>query len=104
MLFLYKGWAYFVLQQDEQAIKWLRRSVATKPDNPLSQAYLAAALAINGCEAEARNVLATFFSLPQAGVRTLAQWKAQERACPPRYAAFFERLLKGLHQAGMAEE
>jgi len=102
-LFVNKGWAYFVLQQDDQAINWLRRSVAMSSDNPVSHVYLTSALALQGRDDEAHEALASYLSLPQSGPKTVAQWRARQSSNVPRYTAFFARFLEGLLKAGMPE-
>src|SRR5262249_35946034 len=60
---LQKGFALFLLHQDNQAIEWLRLAVAGAPQWPAPRALLAAALAETGHDAEARETLKRYLSL-----------------------------------------
>jgi tetratricopeptide (TPR) repeat protein len=100
-----KSYAYFSLQQDEEAIEWARRSIAVNPNFSSSRAVLAAALALTGHEAEARdeeqrrNAVSQFKSIKAA--------KAVLTPLPSadlRVRAAFDRVIEGLRKAGMPEE
>jgi adenylate cyclase len=52
-----KTYHYFIMQQDAQVIDWARRNLAMQSDAPIPRLYLAAALALNGNEAEARETI-----------------------------------------------
>ena len=54
-----KSIVYLALQQDEQAIEWARRSIAINPNFGPPHGILAAALALTGHEAEARDAART---------------------------------------------
>jgi adenylate cyclase len=101
-----KGWAFLMLQQDDQAIEWLRRELAINPDEPISEALLAAALALDGQSAEAHEALQRYYSLAGTKSTTIAQYKTQQLSISsnPKYLAFAERFRDGLRKAGMAEE
>ena len=43
-----KSWAYFALQQYDQAIEWARRSIAINPNYASPYGILASALALTG--------------------------------------------------------
>ena len=100
---LQKGFALALLQQDDQAIEWLRQAMAGAPQWPLPQALLAAALAETGHEAEARETLERYLSLSGTRARTLAQWKAQMPSDNPVFRAYAARLEQGLRKAGLPE-
>jgi adenylate cyclase len=81
-----KSWAYFGLKQYDQAIDWARRAIAVGTSSPFNQANVAAALALTGHEAEAREALQQFLALPSsAQFRTIAAFKVSNRfqARPP---------------------
>ena len=67
-------------------------------------AYLAAALALTGQDAQARETLKQYLALPGAKTRTIAGWKAMAYSDNPIYLAFRDRIHKGLRKAGMPEE
>ena len=100
-----KSYAYFSLQQDDQAIEWARQSIAVNPNFSASRAVLAAALALTGHEAEARdeeqrrNAVSPFKSIKAAKAVLTPPPSADLRV-----RAAFERLIEGLRKAGMPEE
>ena len=100
---LEKGFALSLLHQDDQAIEWLRRAVAAAPQWPLPQALLAAALAVTGHEAEARETLKRYLSLSGTRARTVAQWQGQMPSDNPVFLAYAARLTEGLRKAGLPE-
>jgi adenylate cyclase len=53
--YYWKGYAYFALRHDDEAIEWARRSLTINPNWSAPHAVLAAALALTGREAEARD-------------------------------------------------
>ena len=88
-----KSWAYFGLKQYDQAIDWARRAIAVGTNEPYPHASLAAALALTGHEAEAREALQHCLALPSSvQFRTIAAFKAhnapfrrrEHRATRPR--------------------
>jgi adenylate cyclase len=101
-----KGWAFFMLQRDDQAIEWFRRELAINPDEPITQALLAAALALDGQSADAHEAIQTYYSLTGTKSTTIAQYKTQQLSISsnPKYLAFAERFRDGLRKAGMPEE
>jgi TolB-like protein/class 3 adenylate cyclase len=101
-----KGWAFLMLQQDDRAIEWLRRELAINPHEPISQALLAAALALAGQSAEAREALQRYYSLSGTKSTTVAQYSTQQLSLSdhPKWLAFAERFREGLRKAGMPEE
>jgi TolB-like protein/Tfp pilus assembly protein PilF len=99
-----EGLAHIMLGRDDRAVVCLRRAVANNPRFPSPVAYLAAALALTGQEAEARQVLRQYLSLPGAKTRTIAAWRAMAYSDNPIYLAFRDRIHEGLRQAGMPEE
>lgn len=95
-----------MLQQDDQAIEWFHRELAINPDDPISQALLAAALALDGQSAEAHEAIQRYYALTGTKSTTIAQYKAQQLSISsnPKYLAFAERFRDGLRKAGMPEE
>jgi adenylate cyclase len=99
---LIKGWAYFMMKQDDEALVWLRRAAAASPQAPPILAGLASELALTGHDTEARAVLAQYLALDNTRTRTVAQWDY----IPDDNAAFLEfhlRFKSGLRKAGMPE-
>jgi TolB-like protein/Tfp pilus assembly protein PilF len=101
-LYWQKGFAYFALRQDDQAIDWLRRGSTIAQDWSGPHAVLAAALALNGNEGEAHRALERYLAV--GGVKTIAELKAGSAADTPAYLAYQERFFDGLRKAGMPEE
>ena len=102
-----RPWAYFGLKQYDQAIDWARQAIAAGPSNPGSYQALAAALALTGHEAEAREALQHYLALPsntRAG--TIAALKAYNArfSGDARVLESQERTYDGLRKAGMLEE
>jgi predicted Zn-dependent protease len=93
-----------MLRQDDRAVACLRQAVANNPRFPSPVAYLAAALALTGQEAEARETLKAYLALPGTKTRTIARWRAMAYSDNPIYLAFRERIHEGLRKAGMPEE
>src|SRR5216683_1304570 len=100
---LLKGWAYFILEQDDEALVWLRRAAAASPEIPTILAGLASSLALTGHEAEARAALAEYFALPATRTRTIAQWDYIPDD-NPAFLKFHLRFKDGLRKAGMPEQ
>ena len=100
-----KGHAFFGLEQYDQAIEWARRSIAINPNigsNPLGT--IAAALALSGHDAEARDAEKRRAVLSK--VKNVAALKAiaPPSSADPRVRATFDRAIEGLRKAGMPEE
>ena len=80
-----KSWAYFGLKQYDQAIDWARQAIAAGTSSPFNQANVAAALALTGHEAQAREALQQFLALPSsAQFRTIAALRRTTRLSPMR--------------------
>jgi TolB-like protein/class 3 adenylate cyclase/cytochrome c-type biogenesis protein CcmH/NrfG len=105
-----KSETYFGLKQYDQAIDWARRAIALGPNNPFPHAFLTAALALTGHEAEAREALQHYLAMPSsAQLRTIAALKAYEARFAnvnpnPGVLESNERWHEGLRKAGMPEE
>jgi TolB-like protein len=98
-----EGLARIMLHQDALAVTCLRRAVANNPEFPAAAAYLVAALALSGKEAEAREQLKTYLSLRDTTTRTVAGWRKMAYSDNPIYVAFRERIYEGLSKAGMPD-
>jgi adenylate cyclase len=99
---LIKGWAHFMLEQDEEALMWLRRAAAASPQMPTIIAGLASELALTGRDTEARATLTQYLALEATRTRTIEQWDY----VPDNNAAFMKfhwRFKSGLRKAGMPE-
>jgi TolB-like protein/cytochrome c-type biogenesis protein CcmH/NrfG len=106
-MYVGKSWTNFGLKQYDQAIDWARRAIALGTSNPFPHATLAAALALTGHEAEAREALRGYLALPSsAQIRTIAALKAYQARFngDPRVLESNEREHEGLRKAGMLEE
>jgi TolB-like protein/class 3 adenylate cyclase/Tfp pilus assembly protein PilF len=102
-----KGWAFFIKEQDDHAIEWLRRTAAAAPGAiPFTYLLLASAYALNGRQAEAQDELKRYLSLSRAKSTTIAQLRKQQLSLAdnPTWVAYNERLFEGLRKAGMPEE
>jgi TolB-like protein/DNA-binding winged helix-turn-helix (wHTH) protein len=100
---LMKGWAFMMLEQDEEGLVWFRRAAAALPPNPTIIAGLASELALTGRDTEARATLAQYLALESTRTRTITQWAY----VPDDNAAFVKfhwRFKNGLRKAGMPEQ
>jgi TolB-like protein/DNA-binding winged helix-turn-helix (wHTH) protein len=100
---LLKGWAYFVMEKDDEALVWLRRAAAASPEFPTILAGLTSSLALTGNDAEARATLAQYLALPATRTRTVAQWDYIPDD-NPAFLKFHLRFKSGLRKAGMPEQ
>jgi hypothetical protein len=101
-----KTYNYFIMQQDVQVIEWARRTLP-QTDWPIPRLYLAAALALNGREVEARETVKNYLSLKNVeirSIRAMAAWLYWWFPDTPSVSAFVKRLSEGLRRAGMPEE
>ena len=101
-----KAWALLMLQRDDEAIAWLRRTLALILENSIQRALLASALALTGRQAEAREALQRYLSLKATTSKTIAQFRPQHRSMSdnPKWLAYSDRLIDGLRRAGLPEE
>jgi TolB-like protein len=97
-----KGWAFFMKQQYEPAIQWLRRA---EHSNPFTYLQLSSALALTGRSAEAKKALDQYKKYPGVNTTTIAQLRMQQFALADNaeWIAYNERLFDGLRKAGMPE-
>ena len=96
----------FTARRDDQAIEWLRRTLALRPEIPIQHALLASTLALTGRQAEASEALKQYLSLKGTTSKTIAQLRPQHRALSdnPNWLAYSDRLMDGLRKAGMPEQ
>jgi adenylate cyclase len=99
---LFKGWGYFMMGNEEEALVWMRKAAAASPDSPSILAPLASVLALTGREAEARAMLAHYLSLKRTRTRTISQWDHRPDG-NPMFLRLEERFKSGLRKAGMPE-
>ena len=102
-LYHMKGWAFFMKQQDDQAIEWLRRA---EGGDIFTELILAAALALTGQQADAQETLKRYLALNGVTSTTIAQLRKQQLSIAdnPTWVAYNERLFAGLRKAGMQED
>jgi len=101
---LLEGLADLGLRRDDQALEMLRRATAAGPSVQFGQAALAAALALAGHDAEAKEALRRYLALPDTRSKSIAALKKQVDSDNAGWRAMRERLYEGLHKAGMAED
>jgi adenylate cyclase len=99
-----KGLAYFGLQQYDQAIEWSRRAIAINPNFEGPLIVLAAALALSGHDAEARDAEQRCVELSKFKNVAVLKAVAPPPSADPRARATFDRIVEGLRKAGMPEE
>jgi tetratricopeptide (TPR) repeat protein len=106
ILYWQEALAYFMMQKDEQAIEWMRRTLAAWPDWALGNLLFAGALAVNGYEGEARDRLKHYHSLKDAKMKTVSEVNAglSRQSNSPAALAVGQRLSDGLRRVGMPEE
>ena len=102
VLYHMKGWAFFMKQQEDQAIEWLRRA---QGGTVFTELILASALALTGRQAEARDTLNRYATVTGVTTTTIAQLRKQQLSLAdnPTWVAYNERLFEGLRKAGMPE-
>jgi tetratricopeptide (TPR) repeat protein len=100
---LMKGWAFMMLEQDEEGLVWFRRAAAALPPNPTIIAGLASELALTGRDTEARATLAQYLALESTRTRTITQW-AYVPDDNAAFVKFHSRFKNGLRKAGMPEQ
>jgi adenylate cyclase len=74
-LYHMKGWAFFMKQQDDQAIEWLRRA---EGGDVFTELILASALALTGQQADAHETLKRYLALNGVTTTTIAQLRKQQ--------------------------
>jgi adenylate cyclase len=102
LLYHLKGWAFFMKQQDDQAIEWLGRAEGA---TPFTELILASALALAGRQVEAHKTLERYMATIGVTSTGITQLRAQVLSFgdSPTWHAYAERLFEGLRKAGMPE-
>ena len=96
------GNALAVLGRPEEAISWLRRSVESNRNYPLSHFILAAVMANLGSMEEARSAVKTARALDPRS--TIASFRAIAWSDNPVFLAQRENITDGMRKAGVPEE
>ena len=99
-----KGRAYFGLPQYDQAIEWARQAIAINPNFDRPLIIVAAALALSGHDAEARDAEQRCAMLSNCKNVAVLKAFAPPPSADPRARATFDRIIEGLRKAGMPEE
>jgi len=101
-----KAWSLLMMQEDDLAIEWLRRTLKIAPDIPIQHALLASTLALAGRQAEASEAFKQYLSLKGTTSKTIAEFRPRHRALSdnPKWLAYSDRLVEGLRKAGMPEQ
>jgi adenylate cyclase len=99
-----KGGAYFGLEQYVEAIEWARRAIATNPNFDPPLIILAAALALSGHDAEARDAQQRCAVLSRFKNVAVLKALAPPPSADPRARATFGRMIEGMRRAGMPEQ
>ena len=90
---------------DDQAIEWARRTIAINPNLDAPLFILAAALALTGHEAEARDAEQRRAALSKVkNVAVLKKAFAPPPSADPHVRATLDRFIEGLRKAGMPDE
>jgi TolB-like protein len=101
-------WMVFVasaklqLNADAEAVTWLRRSIETNPNWPLSHFLLAAALTLLGSLDEARAAAQAGLALDPSF--TIRRFRESANSDNPTYLAKRERLYEGMRIAGVPDD
>jgi TolB-like protein/class 3 adenylate cyclase/Tfp pilus assembly protein PilF len=95
------GFAKNFLDRHEEAVDWLRRSIESNRNYPMSHFHLAAALAHLGRVKEARAAAGSGLALNPTF--TIADYRADAFSDNATYLAQRERFIEGLRKAGISE-
>jgi TolB-like protein/class 3 adenylate cyclase/Flp pilus assembly protein TadD len=98
---LIAGTAKLQLSADAEAVDWLRRSIETNCNYPLTHFVLAAALALLGSLDEARAVAKAGLALDPSF--TIRRYRNGAPSDNPTYLASQERVYQGMRMAGVPE-
>jgi tetratricopeptide (TPR) repeat protein len=91
----------FLLDANEEAVAWLRRSIEANRNHPLVHFWLAAALARLGAVDEAKHAARTALALNPSF--TIRRARTHLPSGDPIYLAGRERLYEGLSLAGVPQ-
>ena len=99
---LFIGIAKVLLGRTEEAVAWLRRSIESNRNNPVSHFHLAAALALLGRDEDAQSAVRAGLALnPEF---TTARFEGVLPHQDFAYAAGRQTILEGLRRAGLPEQ
>ena len=99
---MFAGWAKFYLGNEEEAVAWLRRSIETNRNLPMSHFFLAAALAHLRRLPEAQSEVRA--GLTMDPTFTISRIRANGSSDNPAAIAGREHVIDGLRKAGVPEE
>jgi hypothetical protein len=94
------------MRQNDRAIEWTRRSLATGPTgDPYAMLLLVSAFALNGQQAEAVEALKAYLANSRAKSKTIAQFQTQQLSLAnnQKWLAYNEQFAEGLRKAGLPE-
>jgi adenylate cyclase len=98
-----KGLGLFALSRYGEAAESYRRSIAVFPDSANAYAMLTASLAMAGQDADARDMLQRYLSLPGRVAKSIAEFKTREPDDNPFLRELYDRVDQGLRKAGMPD-
>jgi adenylate cyclase len=99
-----KGVGLFSLSRYGEATNAFRASIAANPDLAVGFVMLAASLAMNGQDADAREVMQRYLAAPARSAKSIAQFRNLQPYDTPFLREVFDRVYLGLRSAGMPEE
>ena len=95
------GIAKLVLNEDAEALVWMRRSVEANRNYPIAHFVIAAALALTGALDQARGAAKTGLALnPDFTIRRFREYVASNH---PTYLFARERVCHGMRMAGIPD-
>jgi tetratricopeptide (TPR) repeat protein len=102
VFYMYAGLAKLELGRNEEAAAWLRRSIESNRNNPMTHFLLAAALAHLGRLSEAQSEINAGLAINSTF--TIARMRAAPSTDNPAANAGGERVIDGLRKAGLPEK
>jgi adenylate cyclase len=95
------GIAWFMMNQLEEAIVWLRRSTEANPELGINYSALASACSLAGRNEEAGAAVSAYMRLHP--IMTINKLRSSRYSDHPAYLAWRERFYEGLRKAGLPE-
>ena len=95
------GIAWFMMNQLEEAIVWLRRSTEANPELGINYSALASACSLAGRNEEAGAAVSAYTRLHP--IMTINKLRSSRYSDHPAYLAWRERFYEGLRKAGLPE-
>jgi adenylate cyclase len=99
-----KGLALFSLTRYTEAEDAFRASTAINPDLAINLLMLAASVALQGQDADARDTLQAISPLPVPSAKSIAQLRDRQPYDNPFLHEVCNRVYEGLRKAGMPED